>query len=332
MPLLPLSAKTERGPGGEGSLEDSIVIDLDALVLNSGRVYLDVLFGNVERLPEPGEELHYDEFAIRAGGAFNTAAGLARLGLATALSADLGADRFSDFLMDEIARAGVRTDFVQRVPRPVLAVTVSLSSRSERRLVSYSDPIPETPLAPAVLERYRIRHVHLPGYRQASEIIDFVVEAKRRGATVSVDSQSDVGSLTDGNFGLLVPYLDTLFCNRREARLLAGRDDEAQAARELARHVGRVVVKLGAEGALAAEGDRVVRVPLGIEVDARDTTGAGDAFAAGFLYGTLRGLDLAGALTAGNLCGAASTTGLGSMAGFPDERALRGLLAARGIG
>ena len=306
--------------------------DLDVLVLNSGRVYLDILFGNVERLPEPGEELHYDEFAIQAGGAFNTAAGLARLGLATALAADLGSDRFSDFLFDEIVRVGVRTDFVRRVPRPVLAVTVSLSNRSDRRLVSYSDPIRETPLPPAVLENYRVRHVHLPGYRQASEILDFVAEAKRRGATVSVDSQSDVGSLTDGNFGLLVPHLDTLFCNRREARLLAGRDDEAQAARELVRHVGRVVVKLGTEGALAAEGDRVVRVPLGIDVDARDTTGAGDAFAAGFLYGTLRGLDLAGALAAGNLCGAASTTGLGSMGGFPDERALRDLLAARGIG
>jgi sugar/nucleoside kinase (ribokinase family) len=308
------------------------VTDLDVLVLNSGRVYLDILFGNVERLPEPGEELHYDEFAIQPGGAYNTAAGLARLGLSTALAADLGSDRFSDYLFDEIARAGVRTDFVRRVPRPILAVTVSLSGRSDRRLVSYSDPAPETPLPLSVLDEYGFRHVHLPGYRQASEVLDFVAEARRRGSTISVDSQSDVGSLTDRKFGPLVPYIDTLFCNRREARLLAGLDGEEQAARELARHVGRVVVKLGEGGALAAEGDRVVRVPLGIDVDARDTTGAGDAFAAGFLFGALRGLDLAGALAAGNLCGASSTTRLGSSAGFPDERELRELLAARGIG
>ena len=308
------------------------LINLDVLVLNSGRVYLDILFGNVERLPEPGEEVHYDTFAIQAGGAFNTAAGLARLGLATALAADLGADRFSDFLRDEIVRFGIRTDFVNRVPRPVLAVTVSLSNPADRRLVSYCDPQKETPLPLSVLDRYRIRHVHLPGYRQASEVVDFVAEAKRRGATVSMDSQSDVGSLTDARLAPLVAHLDTLFCNRREARLLAGLDDEAAAARDLARHVGRVVVKLGAEGALAAEGNRLVRVPLGIDVDARDTTGAGDAFAAGFLYGALRGLDLEGALAAGNLCGAISTTGLGAAAAIPDERALRGLLAARGIG
>jgi sugar/nucleoside kinase (ribokinase family) len=171
----------------------------------------------------------------------------------------------------------------------------------------------------------------MPGYRQASDVLSFVAEAHRRGATVSLDSQSDVGSLEGGALGALVPYVTTLFCNRREALLLAGCDDENDAAKRLAQRVRRAVVKLGAGGALAAEGDRLVRVPLATSVAVRDTTGAGDSFAAGFLWASLRGFDLEGALVAGNLCGAASTTALGSTAAFPREASLLASLRAAGL-
>jgi len=74
-----------------------------------------------------------------------------------------------------------------------------------------------------------------------------------------------------------------------------------------------VIVKCGAEGVIAQAGANVVRAS-GLSVDVFDTTGAGDCFNAGFLYGHLRGLPLEASLRCGNICGGLSTTARGGAA------------------
>jgi ribokinase len=81
-----------------------------------------------------------------------------------------------------------------------------------------------------------------------------------------------------------------LLVNEREARLLSGTADPAAAARALGEHVGRVVVTLGARGALEWSGGELVTVE-GIPVEAVDTTGAGDLFAAAYVRADLAGLN-----------------------------------------
>jgi sugar/nucleoside kinase (ribokinase family) len=113
--------------------------------------------------------------------------------------------------------------------------------------------------------------------------------------------------------------------NAAEACALARTRDAGAAAASMATQGGMVAVKLGAEGALGAQGGHLVRVPA-IPVQPVDTVGAGDAFDAGFLYAHLQGWDLEKCLRLGAVCGALSTQAAGGIAGQPTlEQALRHL-------
>jgi sugar/nucleoside kinase (ribokinase family) len=92
--------------------------------------------------------------------------------------------------------------------------------------------------------------------------------------------------------------------------------DLGAAARSLASRAAVVVVKAGADGALAASGDELVHAPVAT-VDAVDTTGAGDAFDAGFLASRLAGDPLERSLAIANACGALSTRALGGVDAQP---------------
>jgi len=112
-------------------------------------------------------------------------------------------------------------------------------------------------------------------------------------------------------------YVDVFFPNVREAQRLAGTDDRDQAVSELAKRVPLLVVKLGAEGAMARRGNEVFRSPV-VPVEFFDPVGAGDSFDAGFLSQFVQGKDLATCLQWGNLAGAFSTTMAGGTEAFRD--------------
>jgi len=116
----------------------------------------------------------------------------------------------------------------------------------------------------------------------------------------------------------LLAELDWFLPNESEASLLTGETDEAEMLRVFSsRGVRGVVVKLGAKGAVLWKGKNTLRTPA-MEVAAVDTTGAGDAFNAGFLHALLAGLPLETCLKRGAICGSLSTRQAGSVAAFPN--------------
>jgi ribokinase len=150
-------------------------------------------------------------------------------------------------------------------------------------------------------------HLHVAGYallREGSPR-DAAREALRRaraaGMTTSLDPSSSAPLAAFGaeRFLALAGRVDVLLPNREEARALTGEADPAAAARALAAHAGEVVVTLGADGALWTEGEQVLSAAAAPASPA-DTTGAGDAFAAGFLAAWLAAAGPEAALEAGN--------------------------------
>jgi sugar/nucleoside kinase (ribokinase family) len=107
------------------------------------------------------------------------------------------------------------------------------------------------------------------------------------------------------------------FPNVREAKRLAGTENLEQAVSALAKRVPLLVVKLGAEGAMARRGDETFRSPA-VPVEFFDPVGAGDSFDAGFLSQFVQGKDLPTCLLWGNLAGAFSTTMAGGTEAFRD--------------
>lgn len=142
--------------------------------------------------------------------------------------------------------------------------------------------------------------------------------AHQRGATVSIDCQDTPQLYSACDWAEVLATVDIFMPNAREARMVTGLDDVASAARKLNQWVNVVVVKDGARGAWVAAEDRVWLVP-GIHAgDVLDTTGAGDCFNAGFLYGRLvENAPFELCARYGNICGGLSVTGVGGATAAP---------------
>lgn len=247
-----------------------------ARVVSAGHINWDVTM-HVSRLPDPDGEVRIDRLVQSGGGsAANVAVGLVGLGVPAAVYGSVGGDDSGALALRELDRSGVRTGSVLIDPEEQTSVKYLVVDEDGEVMVFANEGANEsfsaTEIDPDVLAG--IDHLHLTGQRPetASEL---AAAADRRGASVSFDPGRAVG---DRGYDAALARSDLLFLNDREAEIVAGGgtiDPYAPADRI-------VVVKRGADGATVytPEGERQ---HAAYEIDPVDTTGAGDAFAAGFL-------------------------------------------------
>ena len=265
-----------------------------------GEVMVDVI-AHTASPPAPGSDAEASVMDQDGGSAANVAAWLADLGVPVELIARVGADAHGDGALARLAAAGVILSIARDPDRPTGRCVVIVTPDGERTM--FPDPGANAHLTDVDTHAWRTgEHLHASGYsllRQGSRVavLSALERARAQGLTVSVDASSeaplrDLGP--DTFLGWLEPG-DLLFANAAEARALTGRDRPEEALEAL---VGRglvAVVKVGGAGALAGDGSHRWSVPA-VPADARDTTGAGDAFAAGFLASWTRDGDLEQAL------------------------------------
>jgi sugar/nucleoside kinase (ribokinase family) len=259
--------------------------------------------------------------AIRArpgGSAANQAAWLASLGVAVTFAGRAGAAD-AEFHRRELARHGVDARLAADESVSTGAIVVLIGPDGERTMITdrganlrlRPEDVPPSLLDDAAL-------LHLTGYsffdpRARNVILDLVDEARRRGVPYSVDpgSAGFLDTLKPSEFLDWTRGAAACFPNLDEAAALTAGADPAAMAASLARSFGVVALKLGAEGALYATADNApVRVPARPAV-VRDTTGAGDAFCAGFLASWLTGAPLPDATAAAVATAAAAVATLG---------------------
>jgi sugar/nucleoside kinase (ribokinase family) len=272
-------------------------------VLVVGDVATDVV-AVVSGEPAPGSD-RPATIRTRGGGAgANVAVHLARLGVPVALAGCVGDDAAGRALAAELAAAGVRTA-LRTVTGAATGTIVSLVEPGGQRsmladrganLALRPDDVP----APA-----RGDHLHLSGYalldpgpRPAA--LAALAEAAAAGCTVSVDpaSTGPLRAYSAARWLADTAGATVLLPNAEEAALLTGCAGPEEAARALAARHPAVAVSLGAEGALWASGGEVLHRPAH-PARVLDSTGAGDAFAAGLLAAWLAGRPPAEALDAG---------------------------------
>jgi sugar/nucleoside kinase (ribokinase family) len=166
------------------------------------------------------------------------------------------------------------------------------------------------------------RHAHIEGYLVFNQALaDAVLDAARTaGCTVSLDLSSFevVHATRDWLLAQLRRGLDVVFANEDEIRALFQdqTSDYAALARRLAGHGVLAAVKIGRDGAWLAQGDALHRIAPVVVPDVVDTNGAGDAWAAGFLYGHLRGWPLPACGALASLMGAETVRHMGPI--IPD--------------
>jgi len=254
------------------------------------------------------------------GSAANVAAWLAAIGVSTAFLGRVGSDSFGRAATEALRAAGVAVCADTDADLPTGTCVVLVHPDGERSMLP--DPGANAGLRPEHLGAEPFTwatHLHLSAYtlfNSASRAAGLAAQRRAReiGMTLSVDAASAAPLAAAGaeNFLSWTGAADLLFANLDEAVAITGVSDPDAAADGLIGHYSEVVVKLGAAGAMwAGEGAGRVRVE-GIAADVVDSTGAGDAFAAGFLAARLLGDDPKTALEAGTALAARAISQLGA--------------------
>ncbi len=273
------------------------------------------------------------EPARTAGGAAsNTTLGAANLGIRTAFIGVLGTDAHGDFYLEALRSHGCESRLVRMADLPtghVLALVTPDAERTMRTCLGAAGALAPEHVGAAAFAHARV--VMLEGYVLFNPALARAVAAGARAAGCELALDLASFEVVAANRSLLEELLDgqvdLVFANEDEAKAWNPAGPEA-ALEDLAQRAKVAVVKLGKHGSLIAGRDGA-RHRLGSEmVEAVDTTGAGDCFAAGFLAGYLRGLPLPACGRLGALAGAAVVQVTGAQ--LPPERwsALRGFLDA----
>ena len=286
-----------------------------------GEIYVDHVFTGFSRWPQPGEEVFTHEYVKElGGGAAITACALGQLGRSVILVGLVGRQEMS-WVVQRLAQFGVETGGLLSGDLGT-GVTVSISGRVERSLFTYvgvNAQLQEPWAAAAMLESVRkARHVHLAfpvASRLAASLLDRAEEAD---CTASLDVGHQPQWLLDPANQATCARL-TLLPNEREANILAGGDAYDYLRFAQTHNWSRGVVKLGQQGAVMWDGATEVRVPA-CSVETIDTTGAGDAFDAGFIDGLLDRESSEECLRRGCICGSLSTRAAGALNGLPGRK------------
>ena len=263
---------------------------------------------------------------VAGGSSGNTTVGATRLGLRTTFLGKLGNDSTATAYREHFRSAGADTSRFKNADlanaRCVSLITPD-GQRTMRTCLAAAMTLHPGEISPA--DFIGCRHAHIEGYLLFNrDLANAVITAARAaGCTLSIDLASFevVHAARDWILTQLRAGIDIVFANEDEIRALfpdSARHDYSELARRLASFGGIAAVKMGKDGAWIAQGhtlNRIAPVPAPVVTD---TTGAGDAWAAGFLYGHLSGWPLPAAGALGSLLGSECVRHLGPA--IPDSR------------
>jgi sugar/nucleoside kinase (ribokinase family) len=282
----------------------------------------------------PASKLRLTSHRHSPGGQVATAlAACATFGLKTRYLGAFGNDDNGRLIRGEMMRRGIDVTHavVRDVPNQFAVIVVidapsglsaeALAQAGERIVLWDRDErLALTPaeVAPDALRGARVLHVDDVDVRAS-------IQAAGIARSLGIDVTTDIDRAVDGVDELIRTATHPIF-SEHVAASITGESDPERALRKLRRaHAGVLTITLGRDGAVALDGDAIVRVP-GFTVTAVDTTGAGDIFRAGFIYGLIEGWPLGRMLRFANAAAAVSCTASGAMDSAPALAAVTSLL------
>jgi 5-dehydro-2-deoxygluconokinase len=298
-------------------------------------------------------------FAKYVGGSpTNTAIGLSRLGLCSALITRVGADHMGRFIVEQLMREGVETRSVATDPDRLTALVVlGIRDRENFPLIFYRENCADMALGPADVDEALVgsakallvngTHLSTPSVFAAS--VKAIEVARKAGTKVvfDVDYRPVLWGLAGRDQGenrfvaseavtsrlqFILPFCDLIVGTEEEMRILGGREDTIEAVRAVRNSTSALLVcKLGPEGCVAFPDEipgeiEEGQVVEGFPVEVFNVLGAGDAFMAGFLSGWLRDETVGQCCRLANACGAIVVSRHGCAPAMPSNIELENFL------
>jgi len=237
---------------------------------------------------------HLKKQKSSGGSAANTIHGLANLGVETGFIGTVGDDDLGDFFYNDLKENNIKPLLNKGINASGKAIAL-VSPDSERTFATYLGAALELSERNLKNEYFLgYDYLHVEGYLVQNQdfLTRIITLAKKNGLKISLDLASYNVVETNLEFlkNLIKEHVDIVFANEEEAKAFTGFNPES-ALHEIANHCEIAIVKLGKNGSLIKNQDNLHKIGV-INVNSIDTTGAGDIYASGFLYGIAQNLPL----------------------------------------
>ncbi len=287
-----------------------------------GQMAADVVVKPVDGFPQLGMADRVDLIDLRAGGcSLNTASVLNKLGVETAIIGKVGRDIFGDFLHGIIRERGIDVGPVVRDPGvKTSSVIVMISTNGERSFLycpGSAEAMTIDDIDFGVIKRSRIVHVAGVMKLESLDVVETLRRIKEAGALVSLETDWDVRGRWLEWIGPCLPYVDIFLPSLEEAKMICGKQQPEDVIKFFMDGYGieTIALKMGIDGCWIQAGRDRIRIPS-YDVKTVDASGAGDAFAGGFLAGYSKGWDMETVGRFASACGAMCVTEIGTTEGI----------------
>lgn len=277
--------------------------------------------GRMDRLPVPDEEMPIEDLTVHCGGAAtNVAVGLKRLGHNVSFLGCIGSDPIGKQMLSELQSDDIDLSQVIVRPNQMTGMVISIiDNQGERRLMTHygaNKEISKSDLADNLFDSVSILHMSSPQLHMVKPLLE---QAKRKGLVTSFDPGSLICRHGMAVLKPLLSLVDILFLNRIEYQQLIDSQNKLNFTPFFKEGCKTVIYKKGKDGCILQTHEGLKVESIGYNVTPLDTTGAGDAFAAGFLSGLIRGNSYEKCIKMANATGALSVTAKGAKGALPNR-------------
>lgn len=251
----------------------------------------------VSRFVEPDDEVDVEKLIISGGGsASNFTVGLSRLNIKSGIIARVGDDYFGRWSLEELKKEGVDAERLLMIDEPTGMVFIAVDPHGERSMYTFIGANRKFHL-----KKEDIEYIKASKILHITQMYKKVVEdASKHANLLSLSPGAILSSFGIDSLAKIIKKAHMIFLNKKELSLLTGADLKEGVRMLLDLGVGMVIVTLGGDGANLYTEEGMIHSPAK-KVKIVDTTGAGDAFAAGFVASFIKGRKLKDCLDFANL-------------------------------
>lgn len=284
-----------------------------------GYTNIDLIYSGLDRLPQTGEEVYAQKFGMHLGGGIPaTLINTSRLGIPSRAVTFVGKDYFSEFVYKAFERHGAQIVNLYEGDGMPVTLSTTMVYNHDRSFLSYRDDVEVTEQLEEKIYR------QLTGAKVVDMHVGFLEVYKKlnKEGTIQIFDTGWEDDLSLEKYREYLEIADYYMPNQKEALKITGEKSVEGAAEKLSQYFHDVIIKLDRDGCMLKNEKGIQIIPPMKGVEAVDSTGAGDAFMSGFMYGIYHDYPVDQCIRFGNVTGGTCVQGIGCLTRYVEEEEL----------